>query len=67
MLARRFGGDARVAYVNLGDVIEVSDPTLSFDRMHLTAAGNAKLASALVAPVMSMAGRRTTAGDRVEH
>jgi lysophospholipase L1-like esterase len=67
MLARRFGGDARVAYVNLGGVIEVSDPTLSFDRMHLTAAGNAKLASALVAPVMSMAGRRTTAGDRVEH
>jgi hypothetical protein len=61
MLTRRFGGDQRVAYVNLGSVIEVSDPALSFDRMHLTAAGNATLASALVAPVMTLANRGAAA------
>jgi hypothetical protein len=66
MLGRRFEHDPGVQYVNLGTVVEVSDPQLSFDRMHLTAAGNVKLAEALVAPVLAMASRRSTAG-RVEH
>jgi hypothetical protein len=67
MLARRFGGDPRVAYLNLGSVVEVSDPALSFDRMHLTAAGNATLAGALVAPVMTLARRGATAAGQVGH
>jgi lysophospholipase L1-like esterase len=67
MLTRRFGGDPRVAYVNLGPVIEVADPALSFDRMHLTAAGNARLGDALLSPVMTMAAGRSTAGAPTEH
>jgi len=67
MLARRFDGNPRVAYVNLGSVVEVSDPALSFDRMHLTAAGNATLAGALVAPVMRLASRGATAAGRAGH
>ena len=51
MLERKFGGDPRVAYVNLGNAVDVSDPELSFDRMHLTFKGNDRIASALVEPV----------------
>jgi len=66
MLVRRFGDEPRVAYVNLGHTIDLSDPALSFDRLHLTAAGNARLAESLVGPVVTMAARQSTAG-RVEH
>lgn len=67
MLVRRFGDDPRVAYVNLGDAIDVSDPALSFDGMHLTAAGNARFADSLVAPVVTMVARRSTPTSRIEH
>jgi hypothetical protein len=55
MLHRRFAGDSRVRYVNLGDSVDLADPGLSFDRMHLTAAGNVPVAAALVEPVLEMA------------
>jgi hypothetical protein len=58
MLARRFGGDPRVAYVNLGPLVDLSNPRLSFDQMHLTPAGNARVAEALVAPVLQLAANR---------
>jgi hypothetical protein len=67
MLTRRFGGDARLLYVNLGNLIDVSDPALSFDRLHLTAPGNVILAESLVAPVMAMADRRSSGTRRVAH
>jgi len=67
MLVRRFGDDPRVAYVNLGDAIDVNDPALSYDGMHLTAAGNTRLAESLVAPVVRMRARRSTTAGRVEH
>jgi hypothetical protein len=57
MIARQFGGNPNVGYVNFGEAIDLSDPSLSFDRMHLTAEGNQRLAAALVEPVMQMAGR----------
>jgi hypothetical protein len=60
MLQRRFANDRRVRYVNLGEVVDVEDPRLSFDRMHLTAAGNARMAAALVAPVLEMAALERT-------
>jgi hypothetical protein len=60
MLQRRFANDRRVRYINLGDVVDVADPRLSFDRMHLTAAGNARMAAALVAPVLEMAALERT-------
>jgi hypothetical protein len=62
LLARRYGGDARVRYVNLGDTVDLRDPALSFDGMHLTAAGNARVAAALVQPVVDMAARRAAQG-----
>jgi hypothetical protein len=60
MLRRRFGGDRRVRYLDLGGTIDLSDPALSFDRMHLTAAGNRPVAAALVEPVLEMAALRQT-------
>jgi hypothetical protein len=58
MLDRRFGRDARMRYVNLGPVVDLQDPSLSYDHMHLTAAGNAIIARALVEPVAEMAALR---------
>jgi hypothetical protein len=54
MIARRFAGDRRVRYVNLGRAVELADPQLSFDRMHLTAEGNRRIADALVAPLLEL-------------
>jgi hypothetical protein len=58
MLARRFGTNPRVAYVNLGTTVDLHDPSLSFDRMHLTVEGNRRVAQALVAPVLALAASR---------
>jgi hypothetical protein len=41
-------------------VVDLADPHLSFDRMHLTPAGNARMAAALVAPVLEMAALQRT-------
>jgi len=60
MLARKFGGDSRVHYINLGTAVDLTDPVWSFDGMHLTPAGNEKIADALVAPVMAIAAGRQT-------
>jgi lysophospholipase L1-like esterase len=57
MIARRFGNRPDVAYVNFGEAIDLADPSLSFDRMHLTADGNRRLAAMLAEPVMAMARR----------
>ena len=68
MLQRRFGGDPMVRYVNLGPTVDLYDPALSFDRMHLTVEGNRRVAQALVAPVAAMASQRISRdqsdGDR---
>jgi hypothetical protein len=58
MLQRRFANDRRVRYLNLGPSVDLKDPALSFDGMHLTTAGNARLASDLVQPVLDMAAQR---------
>jgi lysophospholipase L1-like esterase len=63
MLQRRFAKDRRVRYVNLGEVVDLADPHLSFDRMHLTPAGNARMAAALVAPVLQMAALKQVASN----
>lgn len=61
MIARAFGGDRHVIYVSLGDSIDLSDPSLSFDRMHLTSDGNARIAAALVDPVLALRAQRAAA------
>ncbi len=58
MLQRQYAADRRVRHVNLGDRIDLMDPQLSYDRMHLTAAGNRRIAEALVEPVLEMAAAR---------
>jgi len=60
MVARMFGGDPRVGYVDFGNAVDLGDPALSFDRMHLTAEGNRRIAEQLVAPVADMAARRAS-------
>lgn len=60
MVVRVFGRDPRVRYVNLGKAVDLADPDLSFDRMHLTAEGNRRIAEQLVAPVADMASRRAS-------
>jgi len=59
MLERRFG-NPRLRYVNFGDVVDLFDPQLSFDRMHLTAAGNQRVAAAFAQPVLQMAAQRAS-------
>ncbi len=54
MLARRFGGNPRVRFVDLGTAVDLTDPTLSFDQMHLTPEGNRRIADALVQPVLDI-------------
>jgi hypothetical protein len=56
MLARRYRLDDNVHYVSLGDALDLSDERLSGDRMHPTAEGNARIAAALVEPVIAFAG-----------
>jgi hypothetical protein len=58
LLSHRFGADPDVTYVNLGESVDLEDPHLSFDHMHLRTAGNETVAAALVNPVMKMAARR---------
>jgi hypothetical protein len=61
MLDRHYGKDSRVVYVNLGSLVDLRDPSLSFDQMHLTPAGNARIAQALVEPVLGLAAVRKQA------
>jgi hypothetical protein len=56
-LRRRFGSEPRVAYFDAGPTADLSDPVISFDRMHLTALGNERVASALTATVRDMLAR----------
>jgi hypothetical protein len=60
MIARRYGGNPRVLYANLGEAVNLGDPMMSYDSMHLTAAGNDRMAAAFVQPVLEMAARRAS-------
>ena len=54
MLHRRFGGDRRVRYVNLGRLINMDDKALVYDGLHLVAKGNEMIANALVPTVVEL-------------
>lgn len=51
MLQRHFGANPNLRYVNLGKSLDLTDPALCYDGMHLTGAGNARIADALLEPV----------------
>jgi hypothetical protein len=57
MISRVFANDRDVMYVNLGDAVDLADPALAFDRMHLTAEGNARIAAALAEPMLTLRAR----------
>jgi hypothetical protein len=50
-LADRFGSDPGVKYVNLGTLLNLRDPSIAYDGLHLAAPANRRLAEALVEPV----------------
>jgi hypothetical protein len=54
MLAARYGGNPRVGYANLGELIDLAHSPLAYDTMHLTREGNGVVAGALVAPVAAL-------------
>lgn len=54
MMARRFGREPRVRYVDLARAVDLTDPDLSYDGMHLGVDGNRIVARALVAPVTEL-------------
>jgi lysophospholipase L1-like esterase len=58
MLAQRFGGNARVRYVDLGGAIDLKNVALAYDGMHLTAPGNRVIAQDLVAPTLAAIAQR---------
>jgi lysophospholipase L1-like esterase len=58
-LTARFGRDAGVRYVNLGHTIQLGDPDLAYDGMHLTAKGNRTIADHLAAAVDEITFSRT--------
>jgi hypothetical protein len=62
MIARRYGRQPNVRYVNFGDTVSTADPALSYDRMHLTNEGNRRMAAAFMTPVLELAALR--AADR---
>jgi hypothetical protein len=53
-LAAQFGQDAGVAYADFGRLLDVRDPSMAFDGMHLTAAGNRVLANAFAPAVTTL-------------
>ena len=54
MVASRFAQRSDVAYADLLDAVDLTNPDLSFEEMHLTPAGNRLVAAALVAPVKGL-------------
>ncbi|MDP3722474.1 MAG: hypothetical protein Q8R91_03130 [Candidatus Omnitrophota bacterium] len=55
MLNARFSSEPRLRYVNLGrNLVDLKDPTLCLDGMHLSATGNERMAAALVEPVLEL-------------
>ena len=54
LIASRFAGDSHVRYVNLGRVVDLREPSLCWDGMHLTEEGNRRIATALRGPTLEM-------------
>lgn len=54
MLAARFAGNSSVHYLNLGTTLDLRDPSLCWDGMHLTAEGNRRIAAAMAHPVLDL-------------
>lgn len=53
-LRERFAGNRLLSFADLSDAVNVGDPALAYDAMHLTGSGNRVIAERLVAPVSEM-------------
>jgi hypothetical protein len=53
-LARIYGRNPRVRYVNTGASVDLTDRTLGYDTMHLTPAGAARVAAQLADPILEL-------------
>ena len=60
MVHERYAGRREVQYVDLGDAVDLNQTAFTFDGMHLTREGNARIADRLVPPVL-IASRREPA------
>ena len=56
MIAARFADTPRVRFVDVSQAVDLSDPDVSFDGMHLSVDGNRIVAKRLVEPVHAAAG-----------
>jgi hypothetical protein len=56
MLRERFQVDRAVHYLDLGWAVDLKDRTLAYDGMHLTPAGNQRIADRLTEPVLALLG-----------
>jgi len=54
-LERTYFANSRVKYVNLGAAVDLADPAVGYDKMHLTQGGSAIVARRLADPVMELA------------
>jgi hypothetical protein len=54
MLAAHFRDSTRLGYVDLGEAVDLNNPALSYDTMHLTPTGNIEIARQLVKPVVEL-------------
>ena len=54
-LMHRYQGNPHVQYTNAGDAIDITDPLVGYDHMHLTAPANAVVAAHLVEPIRALA------------
>ena len=53
-LRERFGHDARLQVVDLGLALDLTDQSIAYDGMHLTASGNRTIAERLLEPVQHL-------------
>jgi hypothetical protein len=58
MLKREYAGVPRVAHLDVGTLVNLSDPNVCFDQMHLNVDGNRIVADALVDPVFQLSARQ---------
>lgn len=54
MVQRTFANDPRVVRVDLSNVVDLTDPNVTFDAMHLNPQSNAVVAQALVEPLLAL-------------
>jgi hypothetical protein len=60
MIERRFGADRQVHYLSMRGVVDLADPSKSFDQMHLTADGNRLVAERLAGAMRDLKLRRAS-------